>query len=195
MTPLRPSAPGERIDRKTRVRHGLFLLSERTLTWCVNPYWRARLLRALGAKVGNNVRVYEARFFNLFTGFHNLTLEDDVHVGPGCLIDLSDRVVIGRGAVLSPRVTVLTHSDPGHHHGASLASVFPTYSAPVVIEENSWVGANAVLLAGAVVGRLAVVGANSLVRGSVDPKTVVGGSPARKIRDLDADLGAPVPDI
>jgi acetyltransferase-like isoleucine patch superfamily enzyme len=45
------------------------------------------------------------------------------------------------------------------------------------------------------VGRLAVVGANSLVSGSVDPKTVVGGSPARKIRDLDADLSAPVPEI
>ena len=62
-------------SRLTRARHGLFLVMERLLTWAINPYWRAGLLRMMGAEVGKNVRVYEARFFNLQEGFRNLHIE------------------------------------------------------------------------------------------------------------------------
>lgn len=169
----------------TRLKHGAYLLIEKVLTWCVHPYLRARLLRLLGAQIGRNVRVYEARFFNLSDGFAHLKVADDAHVGTGCLIDLTDDVCIGRGAVLSPGVTVLTHSDPGEHHDAPLAQVFPRTQAPTVIGDESWIGTGAVLLSGAVVGQGAVVGANSLVNGEVDAATVVVGSPARPIRRLE----------
>ncbi|MGH2662617.1 MAG: acyltransferase [Actinomycetota bacterium] len=180
-----PSLPGGGEIPRGRLRHGSFLLAERALTWIVNPYWRARILRSLGATVGRNARVYEARFFNLQSGFRNLTLGDDVHIGPGCLIDLGDEVVIGRGAVLSPRVTILTHADPGAHHGAPLARTFPPYTRPVRVAESAWIGANSVILAGSKIGRLAVVGANSLVREDVPPQTIVAGSPAREVRKVD----------
>ncbi len=168
--------------------HALFLLVERALTWCVNPYWRATLLRLLGARIGNNVRIYEARFFNLMTGFRNLKVGDNVHVGTGCLIDLSDEVIIHENTVLSPRVVVLTHSDPGEYHHSELSKIFPRHTAPVVIGGSSWIGANSVILCGTEIGSLTVVGANSLVNEVIPPKAIVGGSPARKLRDLDSDL-------
>ncbi len=175
---------------RTRVIHALFLMVERVLTWCVNPYWRATLLRLLGARIGKNVRIYEARFFNLMTGFQNLKVEDNVHIGTGCLIDLSDEVVIRKNAVLSPRVVVLTHSDPGEYHHSELSKMFPRRTAPVVIGGSSWIGANSVILCGAEIGSLTVLGANSLVNERIPPKVMAGGSPARKLRDLDIDLEA-----
>lgn len=170
---------------RSQVSHALHLILEKMLTWCVHPYLRGRLLRLLGAQIGRNTRIYEARFFNLTNGFRNLIVGDDVHIGPGCLIDLTDTVDIRQGAVLSPRVIVLTHADPGEHHHAPLAGIFPPKHQPTTIGKNSWIGAAAVLLCGAEVGELAVVGANSLVVGAVAPATVVGGSPARHLRDLD----------
>jgi acetyltransferase-like isoleucine patch superfamily enzyme len=174
--------PGPVKPLATRVTHGIFLVAERLLTWAINPYSRARLLSLLGANVGENVRVYEARFMNLESGFKNLTLEDDVHIGPGCLIDLADHVVVQRGAVLSPRVVVLSHSDPGEHHGSPLATIYPRRTAPVRIGPWSWIGVNSVLLAGSELGSMAVVGANSLVNGRVPSETVVVGSPARSLQ-------------
>ena len=165
-----------------RLRYALYLLAEKVLTWCVHPYLRARILKLLGASVGANVRVYEARFFNLMSGFRNLTIENDAHIGIGCLLDLTDRIVIGRGAVLSPGVTVLTHADAGTHHDAPVSRVYPRREEPTIIGAGAWVGARAVLLCGAHVGENAVVGANSVVVAAVPPNAVVAGSPARAIR-------------
>lgn len=176
---------------RTQIRHALFLLVERALTWCVNPYWRAALLRLLGARIGKNVRIYEVRFFNLMSGFRNLNVEDNVHIGTGCLIDLSDGVLIRASAVLSPRVVVLTHSDPGEYHHSELSKVFPRHTAPVVIGGSSWIGANSVIMCGTEIGALAVVGANSLVKDDIPSRTVAAGSPAQKLRDLDIDLETP----
>ncbi len=171
-----------------RIKHAFFVLIEKMLAWCVIPQLRARILRVLGARIGVNVRIYEARFFNLMDGFRNLEVGDDVHIGPGSLIDLSDKVIIGSRAVISPRVVVLTHSDAGEFHESELSRVFPAHEAPVTVGRSAWVGANSTLLCGVEVGFLAVVGAGSVVVESVPPRTVVAGSPARKVRDLDVEL-------
>ncbi len=57
----------------------------------------------------------------------------------------------------------------------------------VHICENAWIGAGATILPGVTVGRNAVVGAGSVVTKDVPPNTVVVGSPARPIKQLDPD--------
>jgi maltose O-acetyltransferase len=52
---------------------------------------------------------------------------------------------------------------------------------PMLIESGAWVGARAVLLRGASVGRDAIVGAGAVVREPVEAGTVVGGNPARVV--------------
>lgn len=54
-------------------------------------------------------------------------------------------------------------------------------SAPIVIEDDVWIGLNAVILCGVTVGRGAVVGAGAVVTKDVPPGTVVAGVPARVI--------------
>lgn len=163
-------------------RHGVFLVIELGLRMCVLPKLRARLLALFGAKVGSNVRVYECRLINLEQGFTNLTLGSDVHIGNGCLIDLRGRVTVGKGTSLSPRVSLISHTDPGSAHGTPLLRRHPCEAHGVTIGEYCWVGAGATVLSGSKVGDRTVVGAMSLVRGDLDADSLYVGIPARKIR-------------
>lgn len=160
------------------IRHGLFLLIEKLLRWCIHPRLRARMLGLLGARIGSNVRVYETQFFNLQKGFRNLRLADGVHVGTGCRLDLRETLSVGARSTLSPGVTVLTHADPGATQGSAMAGHFPPRAAPTTIGEDCWIGTNAVLLAGTRVGNLAAVAAGAVVTADVLPATVVAGVPA-----------------
>lgn len=57
-------------------------------------------------------------------------------------------------------------------------------SAPVIIEDNVWIGSKAVILPGVRIGCNAVIGAGSIVTNDVPPRCVVAGNPARVLRYL-----------
>jgi acetyltransferase-like isoleucine patch superfamily enzyme len=65
----------------------------------------------------------------------------------------------------------------------------PPFTEPreVVLEDNVWVGFDAVVLPGVRLGRGSVVGCKTVVSEDVPPYAVVVGSPARVVRYLDAD--------
>ncbi len=97
-------------------------------------------------------------------------------VGPGSMIDM--------GAVLGGRATVGAHCHIGA--GAVLAGVVePASAAPVIIEDDVLVGANAVVIEGVHVGRNAVVAAGAVVVEDVPENAVVAGCPARVIKMKD----------
>ncbi len=168
------------------LRNGAWLLVEKFLRWCVNPRLRARLLGALGANIGRNVRVYEIQLFNLARGFRNLSLADDVHVGPGCRLDLAGSLAIGTRSTLSPGVTILTHADPGASHGSRLAANYPACTAGVSVGADCWLGANVTILCGVKINDLAVVAAGSIVTTEVPAGYVVAGNPARPKKPIAA---------
>jgi acetyltransferase-like isoleucine patch superfamily enzyme len=56
---------------------------------------------------------------------------------------------------------------------------------PVIIEENVWIGANAVILPGVKIGKNSIVGAGSIVTKDVGENVIVAGNPARIIKRLD----------
>lgn len=57
-------------------------------------------------------------------------------------------------------------------------------SRPIMIEDNSWIGFNCIILGGVTIGEGAIVGAGSVVRESVEPWTVVAGNPAVVVKRL-----------
>ena len=57
-------------------------------------------------------------------------------------------------------------------------------TAPVVIEDNVFIGMNCLVLKGVRIGKGSVVGAGSVVTGEVPPGVVVAGNPARIVRSL-----------
>jgi putative colanic acid biosynthesis acetyltransferase WcaF len=87
-----------------------------------------------------------------------------------------DKITIGAHATVSQRVHLCTASHdytrPEH----------PLVTAPIVIGDRAWIGADAFIGMGVTIGEGAVVGARAAVFKDVEPWTVVGGNPARFIK-------------
>ncbi len=97
-------------------------------------------------------------------------------VGEGTMIDMN--------AVLGGRATVGKNCHIGA--GTVLAGVVePPSAKPVIVEDDVLIGANCVVLEGVTVGKGAVVAAGAIVINDVPPYTVVAGTPARVIKEID----------
>ncbi|MCU9612267.1 2,3,4,5-tetrahydropyridine-2,6-dicarboxylate N-acetyltransferase [Caldibacillus lycopersici] len=97
-------------------------------------------------------------------------------IGEGTMIDMN--------AVLGGRATVGKNCHIGA--GTVLAGVIePPSAKPVIVEDDVVIGANAVVLEGVSVGKGAVVAAGAVVIDDVPPYTVVAGTPARVIKEID----------
>jgi len=98
-------------------------------------------------------------------------------------------VTIGRHVQIAARVSFETATHPlSFTQGCARPSVY----APIVVEDHAWIGAGAILLPGVKIGRGAVVAAGAVVHCDVAPMTVVGGVPARFLRDVRPPSANPV---
>jgi acetyltransferase-like isoleucine patch superfamily enzyme len=94
-------------------------------------------------------------------------------------LTIGDRVLIAAHAVLTTR-----------GHPEELPRYGRLVDAPVVIEDDVWIGAGAIVLPGVSVGRGAIVAAGAVVTQSVEPMTIVAGVPARPIRSIAENGGS-----
>jgi acetyltransferase-like isoleucine patch superfamily enzyme len=148
------------------------------------PQLRAPWLRLLGARIGRGTIVHDVRFFNLYRrGMGGLEIAEECFLGDECLLDLAEGIRLERQVTLAERVVILTHMNVGYHDHP-LQAHFPAQAAPVVIEQGSFIGANATLLPGIRIGARSFVAAGSVVTADVPPGTLVAGVPARAVRSL-----------
>jgi len=112
------------------------------------------------------------------------------------VLSIGDRCVIGRGSHVVAHQSVTIGDDvwtgpyvyiTDQNHGyedpdTPIGRQFPVNS-PVSIGSGSWLGAGAIILPGARVGRNVVVAAGSVVRGEIPDHCVVAGVPARVVRE------------
>lgn len=90
-------------------------------------------------------------------------------------------VTIGRFAQIAPNVSFETSShELAFEEGRSRGPI----TAPVVVHDHVWIGTGAIILPGVTIGRGAVVAAGAVVTQNVPPKTLVGGVPARVLREV-----------
>ena len=125
--------------------------------------WRNTLLRMCGFSIGK-----------------------DVYIAEGLIIveELSDQghIIIKDRASFAPNVILVTSSHPNE---SRIREFVPTPRGKVVIEEDAWLGAGAIILPNVTVGKGAVVAAGAVVNKDVEPFTIVGGIPAKKLADVD----------
>ncbi|MFC0597901.1 acyltransferase [Streptomyces palmae] len=117
-----------------------------------------------------------------------LRLGDGVVLGRGSHVVASCPVVIEREVYCGPYVYITSDNHSYDDPEQPIGKQWPR-SAPVTIGTGSWLGAGAVILPGAKLGRNVVVAAGAVVRGEVPDHAVVAGAPARIVRRWDAAAG------
>ena len=133
--------------------------------------------------VGDRVRVDSvlARVELVASPGGRLEIGDRVFINVGCSIAATELVQIGAGSLLGPHCMLI---DNAFHHVEPELRLTPPPSSPIILEENVWLSARTIVLPGVRIGANSCVAAGSVVTRDVEPRTLVGGVPAKLIRRL-----------
>ena len=133
--------------------------------------------KILNQNIGKNVKIQSDILVGKF---------DDIKIGSNVALNEKCRlrnVDIGDYVLLAPEVYIL-HS--GHNYQSKN---IPIYSQgekrykKTIIEDDVWIGARSIILPGKKIGKGSIVAAGSVVTKDVEPYTIVGGNPAKFIRN------------
>ncbi len=140
---------------------------------------RNTILKFLGMKIHNKAIVYGT--FHIRAPF-KISIGDGTVIGHGVTLDGRNSIEVGKNVNFSSEVMVWTmqrdYNDP----------FFGAKGGSVIIEDFAWISARAIILPNVTIGKGAVVAAGAVVTKDVEPYTVVGGIPAKKIADRNQDL-------
>ena len=110
----------------------------------------------------------------------------DSFIGYNCVIISRKEVTINKHCQIAEMVVI---RDQNHNFGKSHLTISEQgfKVKPITIEENVWLAAKSTILAGSLIGRNSVVGANALVRGILEANSVYAGIPAKKIKQFNCE--------
>ena len=139
-----------------------------------------------GIKLGNRVTIGKyaiIRPSNIYGGpiGEGLTMGDNSNIGPYNYIGCSGKITIGNNVMLAPRVSIYAENHV-FDHPEILIRDQGVEKKEVIIEDDCWIAANSILLAGVTIGKGSVVAAGSVVTENVPPYSVVAGVPAKFIK-------------
>jgi acetyltransferase-like isoleucine patch superfamily enzyme len=124
-----------------------------------------------------------------------LTIGDDVGVSDNVHITCINSVTIGSGTLIGSRV-IVTDNSHGVYRGDSQSAPDTAPAkrrlhspAAVVIGRNVWIGDGVAVLPGATIGDGAIIGANSVVTGTVPAGVIAVGAPVRILRRWNKETG------
>ena len=166
------------------------------------PRWFVRLLaplyqqRAWSSKVYWNVRMDTPPYRRFCLGkksviesyccinnaVGDVTIGDYTRIGIHCTV--IGPVCIGNHVNLAQGITV-TALNHNFTDANSMIDEQGISTKPVIIDDDVWIGANAVILPGITIGRHVVVAAGAVVTKDVPPYSLVAGVPARVIKQLE----------
>lgn len=137
---------------------------------------RALLSELFGYAVPDSLKVFPP----FYTDFgKNITVGKEVFINACCHFQDHGGVTLGDGCQIGHNVVFATLN-----HGLRPEERRAMYPAPIVLGRDVWVGSNATILSGVTIGDGAIVAAGAVVTKDVPPRTVVGGVPARVIREI-----------
>jgi len=102
----------------------------------------------------------------------------DIH--SGLIVDYSHcwLIEIGNKVTIAPQEYLLAHD------ASTKRYLNYTKIGKVIIKDNVFIGARAIIMPGVTVGANAIIAAGSLVVKDVEPNTIVGGNPAKFIMNV-----------
>lgn len=165
-----------RFASNIKLGHGVYLDQGTYLHACPN-----------GIVIGSRSIVMHGSILHVYN-FRDIP-HSQIHIGADCLIG-EYNVIRGQGGVVigdrvytSPftQIIAVNHVFDDTERPISEQGIT---AEGIVIEDDVWLGAGVIVTDGVRIGRGAVIAAGAVVTKDVAPDTLVGGIPARQIRDL-----------
>ena len=191
-----------------------FLNLPSTLRIKLYPHISRLILKANGAVFGKNLQIpgkvswlIEGSKLNIGDNFYLSSgngvnpiasnLQADVYVEPGAALTIGNNVGmsstrlwihesvrIGNNVKIGGCVLITDTDAHPMDYVVRRSSNEGTKSAPVVIEDDVWVGAHCIILKGVTIGARSIIGAGSVVTNSIPVDCVAAGNPCRVIKSL-----------
>lgn len=147
------------------------------------------ILSELFAKIGNNVKI-DVPFYCDY-GQH-ISIGNNVIININCTFVDCNKITISNNVLIASNVQIYTTTHPVNISDRLLDNwsynnphaFFNTYSLPVTIEDNVWIGGGVIILPGVTIGKNSVIGAGSVVNKSIPPNSLAVGNPCKVIRKI-----------
>lgn len=135
----------------------------------------------LGKIIATSIDETSTIFIPFYTNFgRHIFIGKNVFINHGCsFLDLGG-ITIEDDVLIGPQVNIITENhpvDPKSRKSLELKSV--------TIKRNAWIGANATILPGVIIGENSIVAAGAVVTKDVPDNTIVGGVPAKLIKKIE----------
>jgi acetyltransferase-like isoleucine patch superfamily enzyme len=112
----------------------------------------------------------------------HLIIDDNLYIGHGSTIACSEKIFIGKDTMIADFVTI---RDMNHKRSPEPPFCLSgEETAPIRIGHNCWIGSKVTIVAGAIIGDNVTVGANAVVTGTFGSQLVIGGVPARVLKEI-----------
>ncbi|MDW8849249.1 acyltransferase [Flavobacterium sp. MMLR14_040] len=146
-------------------------------------------------KIGTNSHI--RGHLQIFKQGGNITIGNFCYVGESSKIWSACNIIIGNKVLISHNVNI--HDNISHPINSEMrikdykrilgvenynAEIFDLRPKSVLIKDKAWIGFNSIILKGVTIGEGAIVGAGSVVTKDVPDWTIVGGNPAKIIREI-----------
>ena len=115
-------------------------------------------------------------------GIGNIVIGKNVYINSGTVLYSGNGIEIGDNTIIGPNCSIT----PAEHEFRDRNKLikeqgFRKTKSGIRIEEDVWIGSSVVILAGAIIRKGSVIGANSMVNKETEPFSINYGSPIKKV--------------
>jgi len=139
---------------------------------------RERILNDLLEYKGSGVWI-ETPFFCDYG--ENISIGENTFINTNCIFLDNNKIVIGKNGLIAPYVQIYTASHPTKASERIIrkenGSRYLTFSKPVTIGDNVWIGGNSVIVPGITIGNNVTIGAGSIVTKNIPDNYLAFGNP------------------
>jgi acetyltransferase-like isoleucine patch superfamily enzyme len=150
----------------------------------IDPSTDIQLSKKSKLSIGNNVNIDKDCLIKVFPNA-KFEIKDDVYIGPHTYINITQRITIGKGAIIGPFSFLIDH-DHEFKKGQppKMGLMTANEKDAVMVCDYVWIGAHSSVMKGVTIGSSSVICAGSVVTKDVDPQTIAGGIPAKTIKNI-----------